>query len=435
METKVKKQEHYIWGMLSGFIGGLIVSTLIVAAYVYTDFLPILILTFAIAFCEYYCYKLLRGKIDKKITWILIGITVVNVAIMSFLAVPIALLIRSGITVDFSEIGNLYKNTKIEQNILQDFLLSFVLGGFGAYVVGKRVNRSLFLKTSKIKIFKLDNKEKQDIKEVAIKCIKPVMEKNGATEREKALKKEDILEDVKDESSKAYFEYLHSLRVVKKYKGKYFYDETAENNSKIYSPVVRNVLEILIVALIIVIILLVFGMSSSAKKKVYNNEISFSIDNTWNEYKENQDSYAKNTDDTEDVSTENVWLYYKYMNIDSNADANSQHDYPELINVSYGKEDYADNMTINDLRGLLEAYFYEYVGYDDYNIEVFTTDNGYDAMSITIKYESCMEFDYYILNKDNIAYVTATSYSSDEDVYDSLTEYAKDVVNSFKWNN
>ena len=177
METKVKKQEHYIWGMLSGFIGGLIVSTLIVAAYVYTDFLPILILTFAIAFCEYYCYKLLRGKIDKKITWILIGITVVNVAIMSFLAVPIALLIRSGITVDFSEIGNLYKNTNIEQNILQDFLLSFVLGGFGAYVVGKRVNRSLFLKTSKIKIFKLDNKEKQDIKEVAIKCIKPVMQK------------------------------------------------------------------------------------------------------------------------------------------------------------------------------------------------------------------------------------------------------------------
>ena len=90
-------------------------------------------------------------------------------------------------------------------------------------------------------------------------------------------------------------------------------------------------------------------------------------------------------------------------------------------------------MKINDLRDLLEGYFYEYMGFDNYQVEVLTTDNGYDALEMLIGYEDNMEFCYYLLNGDKIAFISASTYIDDENLYDSLEEYTKEVVNSFKW--
>ena len=51
-----------------------------------------------------------------------------------------------------------------------------------------------------------------------------------------------------------------------------------------------------------------------------------------------------------------------------------------------------------------------------------------------IGYEDSMEFCYYLLNGDKIAFISASTASNDENLYDSLEEYTKEVVNSFKWN-
>ena len=60
-------------------------------------------------------------------------------------------------------------------------------------------------------------------------------------------------------------------------------------------------------------------------------------------------------------------------------------------------------------------------------------ENGYDALEMLIGYEDNMEFCYYLLNGDKIAFISASTYSDDENLYDSLEEYTKEVVNSFKW--
>ena len=78
--------------------------------------------------------------------------------------------------------------------------------------------------------------------------------------------------------------------------------------------------------------------------------------------------------------------------------------------------------------------FYEYMGFDNYQIEVLTTDNGYETLEIMLGYEDAMVFDYYLINGDKMAFISASTYSNDENLYDSLEEYTKEVVNSFKWN-
>jgi len=74
------------------------------------------------------------------------------------------------------------------------------------------------------------------------------------------------------------------------------------------------------------------------------------------------------------------------------------------------------------------------MGFDNYQIEVLTTDNGYETLEIMLGYEDAMVFDYYLINGDKMAFISASTYSNDENLYDSLEEYTKEVVNSFKWN-
>ena len=101
--------------------------------------------------------------------------------------------------------------------------------------------------------------------------------------------------------------------------------------------------------------------------------------------------------------------------------------------MNYGMENYNVNELVVNEQNLNAKGFYEYMGFDNYQVEVLTTDNGYDALEMLIGYEDNMEFCYYLLNGDKIAFISASTYSDDENLYDSLEEYTKEVVNSFKW--
>ena len=146
------------------------------------------------------------------------------------------------------------------------------------------------LRVNKIKLFSSDNKEKQELKEEAINVVKDIFKRLNAVEKEKAVKKEELLEQINNENAKMYISYLYSLRIVKKYKGKYYYCEEAESNIKLHREYWKGAIAVAITIILIVGILLSFGLISQSKKKVYNNDVSFTIDNSWNEYKVNKAS-------------------------------------------------------------------------------------------------------------------------------------------------
>ena len=215
METK-KKEKKYFLGIIGGLILGLLFCALIVSLYIYTDFIALLGMIVFLGIFEYWGYKLLRGKIDKKLPWIIAILSSINVIIMAFLFIPIALLVKSNIQIGFKEIGGLYSQSSISLNILQDFLLSLVCALFGSYALGTVVKRKVMLRVNKIKLFSSDNKEKQELKEEAINVVKDIFKRLNAVEKEKAVKKEELLEQIDNENAKIYISYLYSLRIIKK---------------------------------------------------------------------------------------------------------------------------------------------------------------------------------------------------------------------------
>lgn len=418
MENEVKKKESYFLGIIGAIVGGIIATIPLAFGYANSEFIFLLAITIVVPFLEFYGYKWLKGKIDNKLPIILMILTIFVVSIMIFAFLPATLLIKFRLPINFEEINAIYANRNIVINLLEDYLLSLVFGVLGAYVVGSITKRKLLLNISNINLFSSDNKEKQDFKEKAITILKPVFEKYGSIQKDKTITKEELLADIKETNFNDYFNYLRQLGIVKKYKGKYYYSTDDENNIKIHYSMAKIIAIMCAVVLLAVAILFSFGLIKNREvKKVYNDDVSFKIDTSWNLL--------------EDYTEETGWVYYNYLGEESEED--SIYAYPSTIGIAYEKESSGTYNSISELKSILEQYINEYLG-TQYSVSLFTTSKGYDALELTTSYDTGVEFDYYIYKDGKIACITAISYTADDDVLDELEEDAKDVVDSFEWN-
>lgn len=421
METKVEKNESYFLGTIGAVIGGLIVLVSVVFGYVYCEMIGVLAIAVLTAFLEFYGYKLLKGKMNKKLPTILIVTSILLATIVSFCVIPVALLVRSRLPISIGTIKNLYNNSNIVINILQDYsiLLTFTL--LGTYIVNLIIKKKLVFRVSNINLFTSDNKEKQEFKEEAIKTIKPVFKKYDAMQEEKAISKDDIFADFKDKQYSEYFKYLKSLMIIKKHKGKYYYSTDHESNIKMYYYMSRIIAGVAVAIAVAAALLVIFGLSEKDTKKVYNDDVSFKIDTSWAIFQDYAEEYG--------------WIYYKYINIDeeqlNNENINTS-EYLGLIGVSYSNEESTQYNSISDIKSMLELYVSTQLEIDSYDINILTTLKGYDAVEVKTTYGESIYYDFYIYKDGKIASISATTYN--EDNSEEIEETAKDIVNSFEWN-
>ena len=429
IKKETSSKGSYLTGILGAIVGGAIATIPWILVYVYGEMM-FSILAALIAAGELYGYKIAKGKITKKLPIILMVIALIIVTVTTLVIIPTLLIAKEGIAVNLTNISRLYENGEFATAMMKDFIISVIFTILGASIVTANIKKQLENNEGQDVKLNLNNKEeKNEIKKATIELMKPIFIKYEATEQGKAMLKDEVIAEIDDKRKAKYsFNYLKQMGIIKKYKGKYYYCEEAESNIKIHYAYWKGAIAIAIAAVSIACILFSFGLISQSKKKVYNNDVSFSIDNTWNEYKVNQ-----STEDDE-TTVEKTWRYYKYMNANEVLAGNEEHSYPETITVSYGDNNFGKEIELNDLRDLFEGYFYEYMGFDNYQIEVLTTDNGYETLEIMLGYEDAMVFDYYLINGNKMAFISASTYSNDENLYDSLEEYTKEVVNSFKWN-
>ena len=415
MENKIERKENYFLGIIGAILGGLVVAIPLAFAYIYSKWSLLLTITVIFPIFEFYGYKWFKGKINSKLPIILLIVTVINILIMMLLVIPIALSIKANLPITILAIKSVYSNTKTALAIVQDCLTSLVISMLGVYMVSAIIKRKLLLNIFNINLFSSDNKERIDLKEKAIEVLKPKFEKYEAIQKQKTISKEEILADLKDTHSGEYFEYLKQLNIIIKHKGKYYYSQDDEKNIKQHYQTEKLLGVIGLTVILLVIIYFSFTlMINKNTNKVYNNDVNFNIDTSWNSLGDN--------------SGETGWIYYKKM------DENSNSLYPETIEITYDKSASTQYTSISDLKSILELYINNSSNYDKYSMNIFTTSKGYDSIELAVKYENITEIDYYIYNEGKIAYVTAISYTSDEDVLEELEEYSKDVVNSFEWN-
>ena len=428
---KVETKEisgSYITGIIGAIIGGAIGAVPWIIAYIYGNMM-IALLAILIAGGAYYGYKICKGKITKKVTIIITIISIIIVALVTLLIIPVILIHTEGMNTNMATIQYLYKDEEFTSAIIRDTLIAIVFTAVGVAVVNSSIKKDLEEGvTNKEQTPEEFAKEKQE----AISKIKPIFEKYNAVSKEHTIDKIELEAELElNKIDKKLLTTLQSVEIVKKEKGKFYYN--TENENKEITPKKKisksNIIAIVVavIAIIAVIAIVIYGYNQKNATIVYNDgTVSFEMNATWIEY---SNYYAGG------------WNYYKYISnmplantneIDANEIDYST--YPAMLNVNYYDVDTSEYSSIQDVADYMTEYINSAEDKPEYEQEISKTEKGYDVLKIKATYNTDpaqVEYMYYILNGNVMATVDGYSFTlSDEK---ELAKVVADVANSFEW--
>lgn len=428
MKENKKASGSYVTGIIGAIIGGAIGAVPWIIAYIYGNMM-IALLAILIAGGAYYGYKICKGKITKKVTIIITIISIIIVALVSLLIIPVILIHTEGMNTNLATIQYLYQDEEFTSAIIRDTLIAIVFTAVGVAVVNASIKKDLEEGvTNKEQTPEEFAKEKQE----AISKIKPIFEKYNAVSKEHTIDKIELEAELElNKIDKKLLETLQSVEIVKKEKGKFYYN--AENENKEITPKKKmsksNIIAIVVavIAIIAVVAIIIYGYNQKNATIVYNDgTVSFEMNATWIEY---SNYYAGG------------WNYYKYISnmplsntneIDANEIDYST--YPAMLNVNYYEIDTSEYSSIQDVADYMAEYINSAEDKPEYEQEISKTEKGYDVLKIKATYNTDpaqVEYMYYILNGNVMATVDGYSFTlSDEK---ELAKVVADVANSFEW--
>lgn len=426
---KKKAKGSYITGIIGAVIGGIIATIPWILVYVYGQMM-FSILAALIAFGEYYGYKIARGKVNKKLPVILMVMALVIVSITTLVVIPGLLIHNEGIAVTTENIQRLYQNSEFSTAIVKDFVISFIFTILGASIVTSNVKRKLSNNEEDGKDSSKNTTQINEIQKATIELLKPIFTKYEATTQEKAMLKDEVIAEVEDKRKAKYsFSYLKQLGIIKKYKGKFYYVEDAENNTIGSTKISKW--QILSFTILVAIFMLFFTLSIITNKKAENavyqdSNVQFEIQKDW-------------TKGQSEYTTE--WNFYKYisnkpvLNESNEITEGDYASYPAGINVYYDPSEQETISNIDDVKTNLEAGLENSTDKPEtQEMTIEKTKNNYDVLKVKMVYNTepkQVTYYYYILNGKKLSCITAYSFNLDE--ADALEAEASNVANSFKW--
>ena len=426
---KKKAKGSYITGIIGAVIGGIIATIPWILVYVYGQMM-FSILAALIAFGEYYGYKIARGKVNKKLPVILMVMALVIVSITTLVVIPGLLIHNEGIAVTTENIQRLYQNSEFSTAIVKDFVISFIFTILGASIVTSNVKRKLSNNEEDGKDSSKNITQINEIQKAAIELLKPIFTKYEATTQEKAMLKDEVIAEVEDKRKAKYsFSYLKQLGIIKKYKGKFYYVEDAENNTIGSTKISKW--QILSFTILVAIFMLFFTLSIITNKKAENavyqdSNIQFEMQKDW-------------TKGQSEYTTE--WNFYKYisnkpvLNESNEITEGDYASYPAGINVYYDPSEQETISNIDDVKTNLEAGLENSTEKPETQEKTIEkTKNNYDVLKVKMVYNTepkQVTYYYYILNGKKLSCITAYSFNLDE--ADALEAEASNIANSFKW--
>ena len=426
---KKKAKGSYITGIIGAVIGGIIATIPWILVYVYGQMM-FSILAALIAFGEYYGYKIARGKVNKKLPVILMVMALVIVSITTLVVIPGLLIHNEGIAVTTENIQRLYQNSEFSTAIVKDFVISFIFTILGASIVTSNVKRKLSNNEEDGKDSSKNTTQINEIQKATIELLKPIFTKYEATTQEKAMLKDEVIAEIEDKRKAKYsFSYLKQLGIIKKYKGKFYYVEDAENNTIGSTKISKW--QILSFTILVAIFMLFFTLSIITNKKAENavyqdSNVQFEMQKDW-------------TKGQSEYTTE--WNFYKYisnkpvLNESNEITEGDYASYPAGINVYYDPSEQEKISNIDDVKTNLEAGLENSTEKPEtQEMTIEKTKNNYDVLKVKMVYNTepkQVTYYYYILNGKKLSCITAYSFNLDE--AEALEAEASNIANSFKW--
>lgn len=236
---KEKKKGSYITGTIGAILGGLVASIPWILTYTFANMI-VAALAIIIAGGAFLGYKIFKGKIGKAFPVIITIVSLLVVTIVTTVICPSILMIQSGYPITLDNLVSLYiseARTNVRDAIIQDLIVSlaFTAIGIAAIVHSISVQIKNGVAGDKIQFNTVAMYEelKKQVKEQSETVKQACMGLNCMSKENKATKQEIINElemtyNLEHKKAKQYFATCASYKLLKKNKGKYYYDEAEE---------------------------------------------------------------------------------------------------------------------------------------------------------------------------------------------------------------
>lgn len=395
-----EKQKGYLLGIVGALIGGLIGTIPWIILYVYANMIYSL-LAFIVAMAALKGYELFKGKVDKKLPYIIGAISIICITIATLVIIPNLLLVKEIGTTSLANFKLLYADSEFAGAIIGDYIMSLlftILGISGVFAsIKKQVNNG----SQKIDL----NYNENAVSDEDRTQIKEIFVKYNALDKHNTISKETLLRENEDLEEK--INYLVSIGIIKIYKKEYYYNEKNENKK------VSKTKSWVIIAIVFAVLLGVGIFSSSLsddnqKETTENRVITYSIPKGYQEY-----------DYDDETGTGWYYLPKKDLSGDSGGiDVSYATDATLLENIDVLKDSINNSFTT--------------AGYKVISSNDIENDKGYRVLEYVIEIEDYKEYIYYIFNDDDYAIVDGIEYTDKKD--NTIESATKEIANSLKWN-
>lgn len=218
------EKTNRVLSILGAIVGGLIGSIPWVLMYVYGGMI-LAILAILIAFGALKGYQLAKGPIDKSVPWVVGIVTILMVVLSTLLIIPCLLLAKEGLTVSVTNLTTLYNYDAFFRALMGDLAISIVFAVLG--ISGIFVNLKKQIENGEEINLNTNNRF---IPQEKIDTLKKAFTKFNAFDKNSAVTKEEIQVNFNEEGFDLVFNNLRSQQIIKKYQGKYYFSEKAQNS-------------------------------------------------------------------------------------------------------------------------------------------------------------------------------------------------------------
>lgn len=233
-------------GIIGAIIGAIVGAIPWLFVYVYGNYI-ISILAIFVALGANFLYRKFGGEVNKRLPMTISIISVLTIALLTFLVVPCLLLAKEGYSVNSYTLETIYSDSDFITALSRDLFVSIIFAIIGIIPIVNEVKRE-----TGVEIKSESNLKKQ---EEDISKMKEIFKKLNAFDKENAVSL-DELKDSFNEGDEKKFKRVKSMQIIKKYKGKYYFSEKAYSSTLYRTSVIMFKLFGIIIVFIILIILI-----------------------------------------------------------------------------------------------------------------------------------------------------------------------------------
>lgn len=231
-----EQKGSYLIGTIGAVIGGLVASIPWILIYSFGNMIVALLATL-IAGGAFLGYKIFKGKIGKALPVIITLVSIITVVLVTLVICPMILLAKEGLDVSIANLKMMYSIEEMKSAIINNLIISLLFTVLGIAAVVRSISLQIKNGASYDKLqFNTNAVIEEHRKEVKEACeiIKKVCTTLNCMNKENTLTKQEIINElemthnIEHKKTNQYLAVAIGAKLLKKYKGKYYYDKTDE---------------------------------------------------------------------------------------------------------------------------------------------------------------------------------------------------------------